>query len=200
MIGEEQISGALVTVGMLVLVGILVGSTYRGISQINVPSDSRQSVSGERSETINKISDLADRCWEKSSGGTSEQVKDCFLVEVNSTEERIEESEVRGELQQLSPNRFRMEPLRPEDKGSIKVSFRPQNGTVEVTRFKYCDRSTDTCRDSNCRCVTTCRPDLDIDGDGEPETDGLGCIEPRYYENLGDGDDCSYDFQCRGDL
>lgn len=177
--GQEEIPGSIIVVGVIVLTFVIIGAAYVSIGNTRTPAGFDQGLVEEHE--VEKMADLADRCWAKSGTGSSGKEIACFRLKIEPGKD-IEREEIARHLESLPEEKLKAETVEKDTKSTLKISYSPLDEQVEVEEVEVCDPDEgDTCRDIGCGCETVCQPGLDTDGDGTPETDRYGCVSAADF-------------------
>lgn len=132
--GEENVTGMIFVIGILVVTLLTVGIGLSMFSGVKLPLSDDQRVSED--STAGDLAGYADRCWRQGGQGSSNQRIDCFTVEINSTED-LNRDIVNDSLEELPRDRFliKSDVIGKKDIVS-KVSYLPDEKVVEVSLLR----------------------------------------------------------------
>lgn len=132
--GEENVSGMVMVIGVLVITLLTIGIGMSMFGGVSLPSSSDSNLSDENLEA--ELADLSDQCWRKSGKGSEIKRIDCFQVSIN-TEREIERDDISLRLEEVPSGRFKLEKgLEFQDIEKLRVTYSPKTKTINLSKLR----------------------------------------------------------------
>lgn len=132
--GEENVSGMIIVVGILIITLLTVGLGISMFGGVEIPSSDTQNISGDAAES--ELAEISDKCWRKSGKGSELKRIDCFQTNID-VERELEKQVIAESLEQLPRERLYVnENLNFDQAESLRVTYAPKTRTINISRLE----------------------------------------------------------------